>query len=167
MKLIITNYQVIEQHQLFMKKWSSPHYRLSCCWSPSAPCCTCTSRTSPRIGHVWTNLLGLWVRFCFSSSLIKPGFVFVLFLCLFVPPWCCGRPWKDPCTSLQGAGTCPSCCPQPEERQRWWRQQKETKNCPKEGWTVNTEQNRPDSTSSRHSSKSGGLRSTLAPASSG
>ena len=26
------------------------------------------------------DLLGLWVRFCFSSSLSKPGFVFVLFL---------------------------------------------------------------------------------------
>ena len=41
------------------KKWSSPHCKLSCCWSQSAPCCTCTSHTSPRIGHVWTNLLGL------------------------------------------------------------------------------------------------------------
>ena len=36
----------------FMKKWSSPHCKLSCCWSQSAPCCTCTSRTSPRIGQI-------------------------------------------------------------------------------------------------------------------
>ena len=143
-----------------MKKWSSPHCKLSCCWSQSAPCCTCTSRTSPRIGHVWTNLLGL-LGFVFLQVYYNQ----VLFLFCSCPTMMLWPPLKGSLYILTGCRYVSELLPSAWGKTKMMKATKRNKKLPKRG--MNTEQNRPDSTSSRHSSKSAGLRSTLAPASSG
>ena len=107
---------------LFVVCWI-PRCKLSCCLSRSAPCCTCTLRTSPGIESqvsalsviydiVPTMILSLW--YCSDHDIV----ILILFLpwycyCDLFPPWYCVLPWMDPCTSSPGADRYQSCYPQP------------------------------------------------------